>query len=115
MDHVANDVHERAAAARRQSSQLAESALGHMAFEAMSMRLERLTAELEATRAQVRNLERALVTSRSIAMAVGIVMARQGLTPDAAFDVLRVASQRSHRKLHAIAEDVVFTGEVPAA
>lgn len=71
--------------------------------------------QLAAARAQIDNLNRALETSRCIGMAMGVVMARAGLKPDEAFDVLRAASQRTHRKLREIAEDVVFTGEVPAA
>ena len=72
-------------------------------------------AELASARAQIEHLSRALESNRRIGMAIGIVMARHGLTPDEAFGALRMASQRSHRKLRDIAEDVVFTGEIPAA
>ena len=72
-------------------------------------------AELASARAQIEHLNRALESNRRIGMAIGIVMARHGLTPDEAFGALRMASQRSHRKLRDIAEDVVFTGEIPAA
>jgi GAF domain-containing protein len=59
------------------------------------------------------NLRIALETSRTIGTAIGVLMAMHKITVDEAFDVLRTASQRSHRKLRDIAEDVVRTGTVP--
>lgn len=56
------------------------------------------------------NLREALVTRTVIGQAQGILMARQGITADEAFNVLRRASQRSNRKLRDIAADIV--GEV---
>jgi transcriptional regulator with GAF, ATPase, and Fis domain len=58
------------------------------------------------------NLEIALLTSRRIGIAVGILMAREGLTDDQAFDELTVASQRGQRKVAQIAEEVILTGEL---
>jgi AmiR/NasT family two-component response regulator len=78
-------------------------------------RLSQLSAELAEAREQIANLEQALQTSRSIGMAVGIVMASRGLSSDDAFGVLRTASQHQHRKLREIAAEVVISGEVPAA
>jgi hypothetical protein len=72
-----------------------------------------LREELEALRDRVRNLETALVTNRRIAMALGIVMARHGLTEEQAFAELRSASQRRHQKLREIADEVVYTGDLP--
>jgi AmiR/NasT family two-component response regulator len=43
---------------------------------------------------------------------MGILMASMKLTEDAAFDLLRVTSQHTHRKLREIAESVVLTGTV---
>lgn len=63
----------------------------------------------------VEGLEAALSTNRQIGAAVGIVMARQGLTQTEAFQVLSKASQDQNRKLREVAEDVVFTGEVPGS
>jgi GAF domain-containing protein len=67
---------------------------------------------LTAARRQdkIENLERALVTSRRIGVAIGILMARQMVTEEQAFDLLRIASQNSHRKLYDIAEEVAHTG-----
>jgi hypothetical protein len=39
-------------------------------------------------------------------------MARHQLTSDQAFDLLRRTSQRAHRKIVAIAADVIETGEL---
>jgi transcriptional regulator with GAF, ATPase, and Fis domain len=63
-----------------------------------------------AARAKARNLERALETSREIGMAMGILMSSEKVTREQAFDLLRVASQRTHRKLADIAVDVADTG-----
>jgi GAF domain-containing protein len=59
------------------------------------------------------NLRIALETSRTIGTAIGVLMALNKITVDEAFDVLRTASQRSHRKLRDIADVVVRTGSVP--
>jgi hypothetical protein len=63
-------------------------------------------------REQVQHLERALSSNRDIGMAMGILMARHLLTKEQAFDLLRVASQHSHRKLGQIALDVIEVGEL---
>jgi transcriptional regulator with GAF, ATPase, and Fis domain len=52
------------------------------------------------------HLEEALNTRDLIGQAKGILMARQGVTAQEAFDVLRRASQRSGRKLRDIAVEV---------
>jgi GAF domain-containing protein len=54
-----------------------------------------------------RNLEQALSTRGVIDQAKGIFMAREGLSADEAFEVLRRASQRANRKIHDLAQDVV--------
>jgi GAF domain-containing protein len=53
------------------------------------------------------NLRIAMETRDVIGQAKGILMARQSLNSDEAFDVLRRASQRSNRKLRDIAMEVV--------
>jgi len=63
--------------------------------------------------AKVRNLIRALETSREIGMAMGILMATEKVTREQAFDILRLVSQRSHRKLAEIAALVAETGALP--
>lgn len=66
-------------------------------------------------REQAAHLQKALANSRQIGMAMGVLMATYKLTHAHAFDLLRVASQDSNRKLVDIATDVVDTGslEVP--
>jgi GAF domain-containing protein len=52
-------------------------------------------------------LESALQSRAIIEQAKGVLIARQGCSPDEAFDVLRRASQRNNRKLREIAEEIV--------
>ena len=67
-------------------------------------------AALIFQRNRVSHLERALGSNRRIGMAMGILMARHKVTEDQAFDLLRIASQNSNRKLADVAADVVDTG-----
>ena len=66
-------------------------------------------AELET------NLRVGLQTREEIGRAVGILMERHRVTAAAAFDMLVVASQHSHRKLRDVAAWMNETGEDPAA
>ena len=59
---------------------------------------------------RIEHLERALATNRDIGVAIGILMASHLVTKQQAFDLLRVASQHTHRKLGQIALDVIDTG-----
>lgn len=59
------------------------------------------------TRALVDQLQEALSSRAMIDQAKGIVMARHLLNADAAFDILRVQSQRENRKLRDIAQALV--------
>ena len=68
-------------------------------------------AAVAATSA-VRNLTIALQNSRQIGMAMGVLMSALRITQDEAFEALRIASQRSNRKLRDVAQDVVDTGEL---
>ena len=56
------------------------------------------------------NLERALESNREIGVAMGILMHQHRLTRAQAFDLLRVASQDTNRKLADVAADVADTG-----
>lgn len=53
------------------------------------------------------NLRQALASRSTIDYAIGIVMAGGGQDPDEAFQVLVRASQREHRKLRAVAAELV--------
>lgn len=70
-----------------------------------------LAAAREHQNAQ--SLETALHTSRQIGTAIGIVMVRQGLDQDRAFDFLVDASQRLNRKLRDLADTIVAVGGLP--
>ncbi len=56
------------------------------------------------------NLTVALESNREIGVAMGIIMSRHMVTRDQAFDLLRIASQNSNRKMAEIAADVADTG-----
>lgn len=59
------------------------------------------------------NLTEALRTRELIGQAQGILMERERITADQAFDVLRRASQHLNVKLREVAETLVRTGEPP--
>lgn len=79
--------------------------VGHLLVERAIALVQR-----EQLAAKVENLHRALSTNREIGAAMGILMARHTLTSDQAFDLLRRTSQRAHRKIVAIATEVIETG-----
>jgi signal transduction histidine kinase/DNA-binding response OmpR family regulator len=60
----------------------------------------------------VANLRAALATNRQIGAAVGVIMATEKLTDEQAFERLRAVSQRTHRKLRDLADEVVYTGRL---
>jgi AmiR/NasT family two-component response regulator len=62
---------------------------------------------------RVENLNAALGTRETIGEALGILMERERITADQAFDVLRRASQHLNVKLRDIAQNLVDTGETP--
>jgi GAF domain-containing protein len=59
------------------------------------------------------NLHQALATREIIGQAQGILMERERLSSDQAFDILRRASQHLNLKLRDIAQNLVDTGERP--
>jgi hypothetical protein len=67
--------------------------------------------EEEARRAE--NLRQALVTRELIGQAQGILMERERITAEQAFDILRRASQHLNTKLREVAQQLVETGERP--
>jgi AmiR/NasT family two-component response regulator len=68
-------------------------------------------AEYEA---KIANLETALRTNRRIGIAIGIVMSQHRCTDLEAFETLRQLSQHRNRKLRELAEEVIYTGALPA-
>lgn len=65
-----------------------------------------------STRRRNTNLEIALQSNRDIGVAVGVLMALQKVTREQAFDLLVIASQRTHRKVVDLARDVAETGNL---
>jgi GAF domain-containing protein len=63
-----------------------------------------------AAHERAENLETALKTSREIGVAMGVLMTQHKFTREQAFDLLRIASQHTHRKLADIAVEVADTG-----
>lgn len=58
------------------------------------------------------NLTRGLRSRARVGIAVGVLVSRRGVSPEAAFDLLRGRSQRTHRKLSDIAERVLVEGDL---
>ena len=64
---------------------------------------------------RVDNLHAALTSRETIGEALGILMERERITANQAFDVLRRASQHLNIKLREVAQHLVDTGESPAS
>lgn len=77
------------------------------AIEAALARARDLRALTEA-RAQ---LEQALAGGRQTSIAIGILMERQGLSEQAAFDMLRTSARKNRRKLEEISHELVEAEE----
>ena len=71
-----------------------------------------LTA-LAYERTEALHLREALQSRDMIGQAKGILMAREKVTADEAFELLRKASQALNRKLRDLAEEIATTGELP--
>ena len=63
-----------------------------------------------AARENEKHLQHALISNRDIGTAMGIIMGLHKISRDQAFEMLRLASQQSNRKLVDIAADVVESG-----
>lgn len=64
-------------------------------------------------RSQNLNLQNALVSREIIGQAQGILMERERVSADEAFDILRRASQHLNEKLRDVAQNLIDTGESP--
>jgi hypothetical protein len=61
----------------------------------------------------VGNLLTAIVSNREIGAAVGILMARGGISYDEGFALLKTTSQNNNRKMQNVVSDVLYTGQLP--
>jgi GAF domain-containing protein len=77
--------------------------------------IEDATQALAVETARLENLHGALASRQVIGRAEGILMQRELITADQAFDLLRRASQHLNTKLREVAQFVVDTGDVPHA
>jgi transcriptional regulator with GAF, ATPase, and Fis domain len=59
------------------------------------------------------HMDTALASRDLIGQAKGVLMNREGVTADQAFEMLREASQHLNMKLRDVAERVTYTGELP--
>lgn len=66
--------------------------------------------ELKVSEVELDNLRTALVSSRRIGAAIGILMGTHHITDDDAFALLSKVSQGQNRKLRLVAEDVIRSG-----
>jgi hypothetical protein len=115
-------VRDRARAASQQALELRTRAAAvrtRMAKQrrAVRTRLSDLVADLQELRERLDSAERradtlqeGLLSNRRIGMAVGILMCRDKLTEEQAFDLLRQHSQHRNTKVRDLAETVIYTG-----
>ena len=100
-DARADETEERADVAESRADQM----------QADSLVDRELIAQLHAdgvlSRDHVAQLEKALVSSRVIGAAVGILMVSRQATQDEALTILKQTSQRANRKLNDVAADLV--------
>lgn len=84
--------------------------LAHALFGQLLVAHAMALVQREQLAAKVANLQCALGSNREIGAAMGILMARHQLTATQAFDLLRRTSQHCHRRIVAIAAEVIETG-----
>lgn len=66
----------------------------------------------QADGGEIAQLHHALASNRTIGVAIGILVERYQLTPDAAFAFLSRHSQRTNRKVYDLAEELIATGNM---
>lgn len=76
--------------------------------------LATLSGATQVATARAQQLDEAVATRDVIGQAKGILMERERITADQAFDILRRISQRMNRKLRDVADELTATGEVSA-
>jgi hypothetical protein len=79
----------------------------------LAVALAAATATVAALREDNSNLQRGLTSSRVIGTAMGMLMVQHRITRDQAFDLLRLRSQHSNRRLRDLAEELLDTGSLP--
>jgi hypothetical protein len=77
--------------------------------------LHDVTAQLNVEMARAANLEGAIASRQLIGQAEGILIERERITAEEAYEILKKTSQHLNLKLRNVAQYVVETGEVPEA
>ena len=72
-----------------------------------------LASSHDAEQARIANLQTALASREVIGQAQGILMERERITADQAFQLLRRSSQDTNSKLRVVAQELVETGSIP--
>jgi len=83
------------------------------ALSDLAVALTATDAALASLEEENEQLREALLSSRAIGVAIGLLMERHSLSREKAFAVLRVRSQRSNRKLRDLAQQMADTGDSP--
>ncbi|MBC7630385.1 GAF and ANTAR domain-containing protein [Aeromicrobium sp.] len=71
-----------------------------------------LARDRQAEESRIENLQTALTSREIIGQAQGILMERERITADQAFQLLRLSSQHLNRKLRDVAQYIVDTGTI---
>lgn len=72
-----------------------------------------LSVSMALSRSRTEQLESALQTNREIGTAIGILMEAHGITRENAFNLMRMMSQSTNRRIAAIAEEVIANRRLP--
>ncbi len=91
-----------------------EQIVADLLAQAFALAMDRVLAIDELADRQA-NLERAIDSHRAIGQAVGILVERHRITPGAAFQQLRQASQDRNIRLRELAQRVIETGQDPGS
>jgi hypothetical protein len=91
----------------------AELPHGNKPVSSLAVALAAAKATLAALEEENAQLRDALEHSRVIGVAVGLLMNQHNLTRDQAFDLLRLRSQASNRRVRDLAEQLADTGARP--
>ena len=84
-------------------------------FAAEASRALQVARRLEQQATRLVQLETAMASRRVIDQAIGVIMAQSRCTPDAAFEVLRRASQGRNQKLRDVAAGIVTSNSGQSA
>lgn len=85
----------------------ATAASAHDAATELSEMVDTLQALLDIERGRADSLKEAVRMARRTGIAVGLIMARNGVGADDAFSRLHAAAQGVHQQLHAVVDAII--------